>query len=412
MKYKGTRKSLTEIARELNVGSILEGSVRKYGTSKVRISVQLIDANSDEHLWSQNYDKSMEDVFSIQSEIAENVAEALKVNLLSVEKHLIKKKPTEDPEAFTLYLKGRFHWHKRTEEELRKSVECFEQAIEKDPNFALAYVGLAESYIALCEEGCLDSTKTFNKINSLVMKALEIDSLVPEAHATLASIMQNYHFDWAAAEKGFKRAIELNPNWADVCHSYAVHLGLRGRFEQAITEIRRAEELDPFEISIRDCAAETFRLSYHFDQAIEECNRMLELDPEFVPAYIKLGKTYLQRSMFKEGLEAMERAVQLSGKSVMARSYLAYAYGVVGRKEEGRELVKELEEASKEKYVSPFHLALAYAGLDDGEAAIQNLQKAYADRAGGLLKIKVDHTFDKLRSDPRFQELVQKIGLS
>ncbi|MHB1867735.1 MAG: adenylate/guanylate cyclase domain-containing protein [Nitrososphaerales archaeon] len=411
MKYKGTKKSIPEIGRELNVGSILEGSVRKAG-NKVRIGVQLIDVCTDEHLWSQTYDRELEDVFIIQSDIAKQVAEALKVNLLAMEKMLIEKQYTKDTEAHNLYLKGQFHWHKGTEAELMKAIGYFEDAIKRDPKFSLAYVGLADSYIELCSQGCMNSDETFQKAKPLVMKALELDDLVPEAHATLATLLQDYDWDWDAAERRFKRAIELNPNWSVVCHSYAVHLALRGRFDQAIAEIKHAEELDPFDIGIHDCAAETYRVSNHLESAINECKKELEIDPKFVPAYIKLGKTYLQKSLFEEGVAMMNRAVEISGGSTSSKAYLAYAYGASGKKEEARAIINELIDLSKTQFVSPFNMAVAYAGLGEKDGTLEWLEKSFDQRAGGLFKINVDPMFDNIRNEDRFQEIVRKIGLS
>ncbi|MHB8566719.1 MAG: adenylate/guanylate cyclase domain-containing protein [Nitrososphaerales archaeon] len=411
MNYKNTTKKIPEIGIELQAGSILEGSVRRAGNS-VRITVQLIDVESDEHVWSRTYDRSLEDVFAIQSDIAEQVSEALKVSLLTIEKQLIEKKPTTDKDAHDLYLKGRYHWHKGTEEELRSAIQNFERSIEIDPNYALAYVGIADCYNALCEEGCLDAKETYLKMEPLVRRALELDDKLPEAHATMALLLQDYQWNWEAAEKGFRRAIELNPNWSDVCHSYAVHLATRGRFVQAITEIKRAEELDPYSIGIRNCAAATYRFSRNYESAIEECKTMLEIDPNFVPAITKLGMTYLQKSMFDEGVKEIEKAVELSHGGVRSKSYLAYAYGMVGRKDDARAIVSELELSSAKQYVSPFNLAIAYAGLKDKEATIKWLLKAYDQHTSTVSIIKIDPAFDFLRSDPRFIDLQRNIGLS
>jgi TolB-like protein/Flp pilus assembly protein TadD len=409
MKYKGTEKVLPEIGRELDVGSILEGSVRKAG-KKVRIAVQLIDVCSDVHKWSQTYDRELEDIFAIQSDIARQVAHALKVNLLETEKRLIGKQYTQDAEAHNLYLKGRFHWHKANEPELRKAIEFFQAAIKRDPKFALAYVGLADSYIELCAQGCLNSKETFDLAKPLVMKALELDDLVPEAHSTLATLLQDYDWDWNGAERRFRRAIELNPNWSVVCHSYAVHLALRGRFEQAIAEIKHAQELDPFDLGIHDCAAETYRVSNRLESAISECEKELEIDPKFYPAYIKLGKTYLQKSNFEKGVLMMQKAAEISNGTAIARAYLAYAYGVSGKKEEARQIINELLETSKNQFVSPIVIAVAFAGLSDRASTMDWLEEAFNQRAGGLPKINVDPMFDDLRVEPRFQELLRKIG--
>jgi TolB-like protein/Tfp pilus assembly protein PilF len=410
MKYKNTSKSTPEIGKELNVGSILEGSVRKAG-NRVRITIQLIDVEKDEHIWSQVYERNLEDVFAIQCDIATRVSEALKVKLLAAEKLLIDKTPTNDASAHDLYLQGRYHWRKGTEEELRNAIRYFERAIEIDHNYASAYVGLADCYIGLCGEGCLDAKEAYLKIEPLVKKALELDDKLPEAHATMALLLQDYQWNWDAAEKEFRRAVELNPNWSIVCQSYGVHLAIRGRFLQAITEIKRAEELDPYSIDIRDCAAEIYRCADNTESAIGECNRMLELDSNFVPAYVKLGKTYLQKSMHQEGVKAMEKALELSHGGLLAKSWLAYAYGVVGREDDAKAIISELEQNSARRYVSPFNVAIAYAGLKDINTTIEWLRKAYNQHTSTISKIKVDPMFDFLRADSRFIELQGKLGL-
>jgi adenylate cyclase len=225
LKYKNTNKGIPEIGRELNVGSVLEGSVRKAG-NQVRITVQLINAKTDVYIWSKTYDRDFVDIFGIQSDIAKQVSETLKVKLPAIEKELIEKTPTTNRDAHNLYLKARYYWHKGTERDLRTAIEHFEGAIKIDPDYALAYVGLADCYIGLCDEGCLNAQEAFYKIEPLVRKALLLDEKLPEAHATMALLKQDYEWKWDDAESGFKRAIELNPNWSDVCHSYAVHLAL------------------------------------------------------------------------------------------------------------------------------------------------------------------------------------------
>ncbi|MHB1907246.1 MAG: adenylate/guanylate cyclase domain-containing protein [Nitrososphaerales archaeon] len=410
MKYKNTIKGIPEIGKELNVGSILEGSVRKAG-NQVRITVQLINVLKDEHLWSQSYDRDFVDIFGIQSDIAKQVSEVLKVKLPQFEKQLIEKTPTTDRDAHNLYLKGRYLWHKGTEQELRAAIECFEEAIKIDPEYALAYVGMADCYIGLCGEGCLDARGAHSKIDPLVRKALLLDENLPEAHATMALLKQDYEWKWEEAEKGFRRAIELNPNWSDVCHSYAVHLALRGRFEQAIKEIKRAEELDPYSIGIHNCAAATYRDSGHLELAIQECKTILEIDPNFVPAIRKLGLVHMEQSKFEEGLEEMERCVEISHGSARDKSYLAYAFGSAGRTDDARAIISDLEQSSTKQYVSPFNLAIAYSGLKDKDMTIKWLQKAFEERASTMNIIKIDHAFDFVRYDSRFVDIQRKMGL-
>ncbi len=410
-RYKNTDKGLPEIGRELQVGTVLEGSVRRSG-DRVRVSVQLIDVTSDEQVWSRIYERDHEDVFVIQTNIAESVAQALKVQILPQERQLIESRPTNSVGAHDFYLQGRYHWHKGTEADLRTAIRLFEKAIEVDPTYAQAYVGLADSHIGLCDEGCADPGATFRTAQPLVAKALELDDHLPEAHATMARLVQDYLRNWEEAEKEFRRAIELHPNWAIVCNSYAVHLAKRGRLEQAVTEIQRAEILDPYSLGVHDCAAAIYRGALDYEASIRECRWMLEIDPNFVPAYTKLGMALLQTSRFEEGVAAMEKAREISHGGLLATSYVAYAYGLVGRSEEALELIHELERGSEERFVSPYNVAIGYAGLQDRDATLSWLRKAYEIKASTLGAIHVDPTFEFLQGDPEFQELKGALGLS
>jgi adenylate cyclase len=409
-KARASGKTLPEIGRDLRVGSVLEGSVRRT-EGRVRVSVQLIDVATDEQLWSQRYDRELKDVFAIQSDIAERVADALRVQLRPDEREGIERRPTDDARAHDLYLQGRFLWHKGTEEDLREAIRRFERAIAVDPAYSLAYVGLADCYIGLCDEGCLDPDATYAKVRPLVERALALDDQLPEAHATMARLEQDYLRDWAGAEARFRRAIELNPNWSVVCHSYAVHLALRGRFEQALNEISRAEELDPYSLGIHNCAAEIYRDADRSEESIQQCRQMLEIDPASVPAYTKLGKAFLQMGRLAEGIEAMEKAVELSHGGLLATSYLAYAYGVVGRTDDARRLIRQLEGAADGRYISPYNLAIAYAGLRDREATLAWLRRAYETKSSAVAGIRVDRIFGFLRGDPDFRELERSLGL-
>jgi adenylate cyclase len=409
-RMKATGKTLPEIGRELHVGSILEGSVRRTD-GRVRVSVQLIDVATDEQLWSQRYDRDLRDIFVIQSDIAERVADALRVRLLPSEKTWIERRPTENPGAHDLYLQGRFLWHKGTEDDLREAIRLFERASTVDPGYALAYVGQADCYIGLCDEGVADPDATYEKVRPLVAKALELDGQLPEAHATLARLQQDYLRDWAGAEDGFRRAMALSPNWSVVCHSYAVHLALRGRFDQAIREIVRAEEIDPYSLGIHNCAAEIYRDAERFEQSVEECRRMLEIDPSSVPAYTKLGKVLVQMGRLAEGISAMEKAVEISHGGLLATSYLAYAYGTAGRRQDALHLIGRLERGEDGRYVSPYNLAIAYAGLQDREATLAWLRRACESKSSAVAGIGVDRIFTFLRGDTEFQELQRRLGL-
>ncbi len=410
MSYKGTRKGATEIGKELGVGAILEGSIRKAG-NLVRIAIQLIDVNTDELLWSQKYDKELSDVFAIQTDIATQVAGALKVTPKVREEYQIEKRFTEDTEAHMVYLKGLYHMHKETEAELNTAMKYFELATDKDQGFALAYVGLADCYGLLASYGYRDSKEAFSKARSLVLKALEIDENIPEAHAVFGTILQDYYWDLPGAEKEFKRAMELNPNWAEIPHCYADYLALTGRLNQAIAELGRAEELDPLSLDIRNCAAWTLTVARSSDRAIEECKKMLETNPNFVPAYDKLERAYLHKSMYDEAVETMEKAVAVSGGSARAKAYLGHAYAMGGQIELAEKVHADLQKMAKTQYVSPLFLAVVCAGLNHKEEAFEWLERAYQERTAALVKLKVDPIYDNLRSDPRFGLMLRKIGL-
>ncbi len=410
MKYKGTSKGATEIGKELGVGTILEGSVRKAG-NLVRIAIQLIDANTDELLWSRRYDKELLDVFAIQTNIAMQVAGALKIKPLTREEHQIEKRFTKDDEAHTLYLKGLYHMHKENEPEFNKAMKYFELATDKDQNFAMAYVGLADCYTLLASYGYRDSEEAYSKARSLVLKALEIDDNIPEAHAMLGTILQDFYWDLHAAEKEFKRAMELNPNWAFAPHCFADYLALTGRLTEAISELGRAEELDPLSLDIRNCAAWTLTAARSSDRAIEECHKILEIDPNFVPAYDKLERAYLQKSMYDEAVETMEKAVAVSGESARAKAYLGHAYAIAGKRQLAEKVQTDLQKMAETQYVSPIFFAIIFAGLNYKDKAFEWLDRAYQERNAALVKLKVDPIYDNLRSDPRFAQILRKVGL-
>jgi len=407
---RATGKTTREIGHMLGVRSIVEGSVRRT-EGRIRVSVQLIDVASDEQLWSQQYDRELRDIFAIQSDIAERIAEALRVRLLPDEKSWIERRPTEDSKAHDLYLQGRFHWHRGTEDELKEAIRLFERATAIDPHYALAYVGLADCYVALCDEGCLDPDATFAKVRPLLERALELDDQVPEAHATMARLQQDYLRDWAGAGERYRRAMALSPNWSIVCHSYAVHLAQQGQLDKALREIARAEEVDPYSLGIHNCAAAIYLDADRYEESIGECRRMLEIDPLSVPAYTKLGKALLQLGRASDGIAAMEKAVEISHGGLLATSYLAFAYGIAGRREEALRLVHDLEAGADGRYISPFNVAIAYAGLKDRDATLTWLRRAYESKASAITTIRVDRVFSFLRNDGEFLELQRQIGL-
>jgi len=410
MKYRGASKTVGQISRELGVGTVLEGSVRKSG-DKVRITVQLIDGRTDEHLWSQSYDREVKDVFEIQSDIAQRVAGALKVQLVAKERQSIEKKATQDIEAYTLYLKGLHYRGERTGEGLKKAIEYFEEALRKDPNFALAYAAMADCYAGLGDDGTLPPDESFPKAKQLAMKALELDESIPEAHATLGSVLEDYYWDLSGAEREFERAVGQNPNYGKICHCYGVHLACMGRLDEAVVEISRAQEANPLALDVNDCAASIFTWANQYDRALETCRTMLRIDEEYFPAYEKMGGIYLEKSMFKDAIETTEKALTISKGASSVKARLGYAYALSGEAEKARKILKELKNKSGQRYVSPVSVALVLSGLGEKEEALRWLERAYDERSGGLLSMKVSPTWSSLRSEPGFVQLLNKIGL-
>ncbi len=410
MQYKGGSKKIAEIGRELNAGTLLEGSVRRAGT-RLRISVQLIDVQEDKHLWAQKYDRELTDVFAIQSEIAERVAGALKVQLLPKERKRVEKKPTENTEAFELYLNGRYLWNQRTKESLNKALGYFENAIEKDPSYARAYLGLADCYLILGDHGYLPGNETFPKAKALAAKALELDDGIYEAHATLAFVLQ-YEWNWAGCEREFRLAIELSPSYASAHQWYGIYLNSVGRHKEALAEMRKAQELDPLSPIIKTNIAHPYFYERRYDEAINQYKRVLETDPNFLPARSGLAWAYAFKSMFEEAMAEIQKEKALSPGYFRLNGLLAYVYAMSGRREDAMKVVDELLERSKNEYVPPVSIALAYIGLADKDRAFEWLGKAYELRAGGLISLKVGPYFDILRSDPRYVTFLQKMGLA
>jgi class 3 adenylate cyclase/TolB-like protein/Tfp pilus assembly protein PilF len=410
MRFKSTDKTMTEIASELHVGAVVEGSVRKAG-NMVRINVHLVDVRSDEHLWSQSYDRRLEDIFAIQGDIASKVAEALKVHILAQEKQRIERKATGDMESYTLYLKGLHNRGERTLHGYEKAIRYFEEALKKDPRFTLACAGLAECYALMGDEGYVPPKESFPKAEEFAKKALELDDSLAEAHATLGAVMQSYHYDQRAAEEEFRRALELNPNYGRVCNSYGAYLACMGRLDEAVAEIGRAQELNPLALEVNSCAAVIFNCANQFDKSVEACEKMLRIDENFLPAYQDLAEAYLEKSRFDDAVQVLQKASTISRGAAPVKARLGFAYARAGRTEEARALLRELEEDSRQRYVSPVAFAIVHCGLGEKEESIRWLEKACEERAGGVLSVKVRPMWATLRSEAAFGRLLGKMGL-
>jgi len=404
-RYKGGGKSVAEIGRDLNVGALLEGSVRK-AANRVRISAQLIDVESDRHLWSEIYDRELEDVFGIQSEIAHRVAKALEVQLLGAENQAIGRMGTQSTEAYMLYLKGKYFWNKGTLEWFNQAIEQFERAIKKDPNYALAYSGLADSHLILGRWGYVPAAVAYPKAKSYATKALELDEGLAEPHATLGDVLAEYEWNWSEGEREFRRSIELNPSYATAHDWYALCLGHVGRFKEAIEEIEKAQELDPLSAVICVGASEEYLFAGQYDKAIAAARRASELDPNM--GHGSLGAVYTQEGLYDEAKGELEEEIRCLGGT---SGELGYAYAASGKKEEAMKTLAELRAGLEKGQDNEFAIGQVYIGLGEKEQAMDWLEKAYEKRIGDFGHLKCDPIYRSLRDEPRFVALLKKVGL-
>lgn len=409
MQYKNTNKKLPTIGKELGVTTILEGSVRKAG-NRVRITAQLIDAITDEHIWAENYDRELSDIFEVQSEVASKISESLKAAITPAERERIIRKPTNNLEAYELYLHGRYHWGKRTDESLRRAIECFERATQLDPQYGEAFAGLADTYTSQALFEFERATDAFPKAKVAALKAIEVQPDLAEAHASLGLVRFQHDWDWAESEKELKTAISLNPNYALGHHFYADLLKGMGRFDEALSEIRKAQELDPLSLAINSGVGHVLYLSRKYDAAIAAYAHVLQLDPNFVQARLWFGRPFLQKGLFGEAISELKQAVELSGGSTISLAVLAHAYASAGQTDRATEILTTLEERSHTKYVPCYWMGLIYVGFGDKERAFEWLNRACDERSAWLPWIKVEPRFDPLRDDSRFESLLKRIG--
>jgi TolB-like protein/Flp pilus assembly protein TadD len=411
MVYKGARKPLPQIARELNVDAVVEGTVLRSG-DQVRITAQLIEASKDKHLWSQSYEGELRDTLALQNRVASAIADQIRINLTPQEQAALKNVKVVNPEAYESYLKGRYFWNKRTADGLKVALAYFKQAIEEDPKYAQAYSGLADTYALLgdWQYAVMTPKKAFPKAKAAAIKALELDSTLGEAHNSLAFVLDGFDWDFDAAGKEFQRAIELNPGYATAHHWYAWHLSLLGRYDEAIAEMRKAENLDPLSLIINADLAELLVLAHSDDESIRQSRKTIEMDPNFALAHNQLAQAYLQKQMYDEAVAELKTAVQLSAGSPAFIANLARAYVASGKRNEAVKLLGDLKKRSNPGYSNASEIAVIYVSLGDTDQAMNWLEKGYDERfnPGVLLR----PGFDPLRSDPRFQSLVHRIGLA
>ncbi len=408
--FKEKDVDVREIGKKLNVETILEGSVRKAG-NRLRINAQLIHVEDDYHIWSERYDRELDDVFAIQDEITQAIVKALKVKLFGEEKGSLVKRHTANPEAHSLYLKGRYFWNKRTEDDLNKAISYFKRAIELDPEFTVAFVGLADSYNLLPWYSSIPLKEIHPKAREAVEKALELDETLAEAHTSLALFKWIYDWDWKVAGEEFEKAIALNPGYASAYHWYFEYLATMEKLDEAISIIKKAQKYDPLSLIINSALGWGYYFIRQYDRAIEQSKKTLEMNPNFFWALYVLGISHLKDSNSVEALKVFQKASKISREHPLFLSHLGVAFAWSGDTDKARDVVKKLEKRVEKKSACSFFVALIHMALDDKEKAFEWLEQAYKDRDFWLLFIKVDPLFDSLRSDPRFKALLKKINL-
>ena len=408
-KYKSAPDNLRDIAKQLGVLNILEGSVQR-AADQVRVTVQLINATTDAHLWAETYDRKLTDIFAVESDIAKTIADTLHAKLTGSEKSAIAKRPTADTEAYELYLKGRFFWNKRTGPDLRKAIAYFNQAIAKDPNYALAYAGLADAYVLLPPYGAASSLESFPQAEAAAKKALELDDALAEAHTSLAQVLVSYDFDFEGSTREFERAIALNPNYATAHHWYGSGPPLSlGEFDRAIAELKRAQQLDPLSLIINADLGSGFVTARRYDDAIAQLRKTIEMDPHFYYAHWNLGEALELKGKLREAFAEYKKAAELNDDPLVL-SLVAQAEAKLGQRDDARKILKQLEQLATRRYVGNYAFALVHIALGEKEKAIEDLEHAYRDRVGpDISLLKVDPMLDPLRGDPRFEALVAKI---
>jgi TolB-like protein/DNA-binding winged helix-turn-helix (wHTH) protein/Tfp pilus assembly protein PilF len=408
--YKGKDIDAQKVAKALGVQAILVGRVVERG-DRLSVSAELIDGRDNSHIWGESYDRKTDDLRFLQEELARDITNSLRLQFTNADQRVAHKGYAENSEAQQSYLKGRYFWNKRTEADLQRGIEHFQKAIERDPNYALAYAGLADSYIMLANWDFAPPAEAYAKARAAAIKALDLDSQLAEAQTSLAYTTLLYEWDWKGAEKRFKEAIKLSPNYASAHHFYSICLMTQGRQDEALAEIQRAQELDPLSLIITSVHGWIHYEGRQFDQAIVYYTRTLEMDSHYVPALLDLGTTFMRRGEQEKAIAEFEKARATSGDTPAILSNLAQAYALSGRRAEALRLVSQLEQRSSSRFVSPWNLARIYVSLDDNERAIRLLERAAEQKVGWVILLGVDPAFDRLRDDPKFVQLIDRIGI-
>ena len=407
--YKGKEIDAKEVGKTLGVQALVVGRVAQHG-DELTISAELIDARDGSHIWSTRHDRKVTDLKFLQQELPQDITKSLSLRLTSAEQQVDAKRDTVDAEAYRNYLKGRYFWNKRTEAGLKKGIEYFQTSIEHDPSYALAYAGLADSYIMQANWRFAPPAEAYEKARAAALRALEIDPQLAEAKTSLAYATLLYQWDWKNAEEGFREAIAINPNYASAHHFYSICLLTAGRHAEALAEIQRAQELDPLSLIITSVHGWIYYEGRQYDQATEYFRKALEMDSQYVPALLDLGACYLRLRDNQKALEQFQKARAVSETSRVLAD-MAQAYALSGNKSEALKILNQLEQSSQSRFVSPFDVSFVYAALGDKTRAIQLLEKSADEKVGWVISLGVEPGFDSLRDEPRFKRLQQRVGV-
>jgi eukaryotic-like serine/threonine-protein kinase len=409
-RYKGRQIDPQAVGRELNVRAVLTGRMVQSGGS-LRIGTELVDVATGAQLWGAQFDRKPGDIFVIQDEISNEISGKLRLQLTRAEKKRLVKRHTEDAEAYRLYLQGRHHWNRWTEEGFYKALGHFQQAVDKDSSYALAYAGLADSYVLLGWNSYLPPKDTFPKGKAAAMTALQLDPGLSEAHTSLAAVLWLYDWHWPEAHAEFKRSLQLSPAYPTANHWHAEFVMTMGRQVEAIAKMKNSQELDPLSLIINVAIGWASYMARRYDEAIEQLLRTAELDPNYAVTYWILGLLYRITGRFELAITAGEKSVNLSGGSPLMRAALAHTYGISGRAKEALQVLDDLSKLAKHKYVAPHFLAGIHIGLGENDCAIEHLEKSYKEHSHWLIYLHIDPSMDALRSDPRFQDLLRRVAL-
>lgn len=408
-RYRGSQLAVNQIGKELNADYLVQGSVRR-AADRVRITVQLIRARDQTDLWAESYERDLKDILALQDSVARTIAKQIHIALAPGTQPRLTARPDLDPGAHEAYLKGRYYWNKRTVDGMEKALSYFQQAITKDPAYGAAYSGLADSNSGLAWHGFVSPAEALPRAKAAALKAIEIDPLSAEAHASLALVL-NHEWDWPAAEAEYRRALQLDPGYANAHHWYGDYLSARSRHKEALLEAQQALTLDPLNLMIGTWLGLRHYLAHKYDRAIDQGRSTMELDPNFAAAHLLLGESYVQAGLDAQGLAEAQSAARLSGDSPLYIAQVGVAYAAAGKRTEALEIVAQLQTLSARRYVSPYGLAQIYGALGDKDSAFKWLQKSYEDRSVWMTYLGVDPVFDDLHTDRRFQELLRRVRL-